>query len=103
MFTINCIEKRILNNKRAVMAHFNKNIYPNYNDPHLIMFQGTWRSTGNGNYSFYGNGKESLTPGFPGHFGSEWSLAMSPPPSDEAKISLLRPKNIVQRARMNVA
>eukprot|EP00096_Caligus_rogercresseyi_P005049 TRINITY_DN1986_c0_g1_i1.p1 TRINITY_DN1986_c0_g1~~TRINITY_DN1986_c0_g1_i1.p1 ORF type:complete len:758 (-),score=259.79 TRINITY_DN1986_c0_g1_i1:769-3042(-) len=35
--------------------------------------------------------------------GSEWSLAMSPPPSVEAKDSLIRPKNLVERARMNVA
>ena len=64
-------------------------------------FQGTWRSNGNGNFSLYSNG--SLTPGFPDGNGSEWSLAMSPPPSDEAKYSMVRPKNLVERARMNVA
>jgi hypothetical protein len=74
------------------------------NNPNVLnILQGTWRSTGNGNYSFYGTGKDGMTHGFSGLFGSEWSLAMSPPPTDEAKISLLRPKNIVQRARMNVA
>lgn len=58
----------------------------------------------NGNYSLYSNGTNgSLTPGFPGGTGSEWSLAMSPPPSDEAKYSIVRPKNLVERARMNVA
>merc|ERR1712223_1152868 len=66
--------------------------------PHL---NGTWRSNGNGNYSLYSNG--SLTPGFPDGTGSEWSLAMSPPPSDEAKYTMVRPKNLVERARMNVA
>merc|ERR1711970_1602787 len=28
---------------------------------------------------------------------------MSPPPSDEAKYTMVRPKNLVERARMNVA
>ena len=65
-----------------------------------IPFQGTWR---NGNYSVYSNGNGSLTPGFPEGTGSEWSLAMSPPPSAEAKYSIVRPKNLVERARMNVA
>ena len=35
--------------------------------------------------------------------GSDWSLAMSPPPSDEAKETIVRPKTLVERARMNVA
>ena len=30
-------------------------------------------------------------------------MAMSPPPSQEAIYSIVRPKNLVQRARMNVA
>ena len=63
-------------------------------------FQGTYR---NGNYSVYSNGNGSLVPGFPEGSGSEWSLAMSPPPSAEAKYSIVRPKNLVERARMNVA
>ena len=66
----------------------------------FLSFQGTWR---NGNYSVYSNGNGSLTPGFPEGTGSEWSLAMSPPPSAEAKYSIVRPKNLVERARMNVA
>ena len=36
-------------------------------------------------------------------YGSDWSLAMSPPPSDEAKETIVRPKTLVERARMNVA
>lgn len=70
----------------------------------ILTFQGTWRRSQNGNSSFYSNGNNgSLTPGFPDGTGSEWSLAMSPPPSDEAKYSIVRPKNLVERARMNVA
>ena len=34
---------------------------------------------------------------------SQWSLAMSPPPTEEAKYSMVRPKNLVERARLNVA
>jgi hypothetical protein len=87
-----------------------------------LPFQGTFRN-GNGNYSSYSNGNgvhhlngnggnngtlssnyNSMTPGFPGFgTGSEWSLAMSPPPTEEAKYSLVRPKNLVERARLNVA
>ncbi len=37
-----------------------------------------------------------------GGFGSEWSLAMSPPPTEEARYSIVRPKNLVERARLNV-
>ena len=36
-------------------------------------------------------------------YGSDWSLAMSPPPSEEAKETIVRPKSLVERARMNVA
>jgi len=36
-------------------------------------------------------------------YGSDWSLAMSPPPSEEAKETIVRPKTLVERARMNVA
>jgi len=36
-------------------------------------------------------------------FGSDWSLAMSPPPTDEAKETIVKPKTLVERARMNVA
>ena len=36
-------------------------------------------------------------------YGSDWSLAMSPPPSDEARETIVRPKTLVERARMNVA
>ncbi len=35
--------------------------------------------------------------------GSNWSLAMSPPPTEEARHTMVRPKNIVERARLNVA
>ena len=58
---------------------------------------GTWRTnySGGGGYS---NGGTLHHGG-----GSEWSLAMSPPPSQEAMYTLVRPKNLVQRARMNVA
>lgn len=36
-------------------------------------------------------------------FGSDWSLAVSPPPTHEAKETIVRPKSLVERARMNVA
>lgn len=36
-------------------------------------------------------------------YGSDWSLAMSPPPTDEARETIVRPKSLVERARMNVA
>jgi len=35
--------------------------------------------------------------------GSDWSLAMSPPPTDEAKETIVRPGSLVEKARMNVA
>ena len=35
--------------------------------------------------------------------GSTWSLAVSPPPSEEARHNMVRPRNIVERARLNVA
>ncbi|TRY72192.1 hypothetical protein TCAL_00238 [Tigriopus californicus] len=68
------------------------------------LINGTLR--GNGSLSPYSNGNghlstTSLAPGFPGS-GSEWSLAMSPPPSEEAKYSIVRPKNLAERARLNV-
>jgi len=36
-------------------------------------------------------------------YGSDWSLAMSPPPSVEAKETIVSPKTLVEKARMNVA
>jgi len=36
-------------------------------------------------------------------YGSDWSLAMSPPPTEEARETIVRPKTLVERARMNVA
>ena len=36
-------------------------------------------------------------------YGSDWSLAMSPPPTEEARETIVRPKSLVERARMNVA
>ncbi len=44
-----------------------------------------------------------MTPGFAQGSGSNWSLAMSPPPTEEARYSLVRPRNVVERARLNVA
>ena len=35
--------------------------------------------------------------------GSNWSLAMSPPATPEGKETLVRPKSLVEKARMNVA
>ena len=58
--------------------------------------------------SSFGASASSMTPGFPngggggGLSGSAWSLAVSPPPSDEARYSIVRPKNLAERARMNV-
>ena len=63
-------------------------------------FQATWKSNLSGGGHMNGHG--ALTPGGL-HGGSAWSLAMSPPPSQEAIYSIVRPKNLVQRARMNVA
>ena len=60
----------------------------------IFIFQGTWKSNGSA-FSINGLGHSN--------YGSEWSLAMSPPPSQEAKYSIIRPKNLAQRARMNVA
>jgi len=36
-------------------------------------------------------------------YGSDWSLAMSPPPTEEARETIVRPKSLVEKARMNVA
>ena len=52
--------------------------------------------------SFGASASSMMTPGFPGGSGSAWSLAVSPPPSDEARYSIVRPKNLAERARMNV-
>lgn len=52
--------------------------------------------------SSFGASASSMTPGFPGGNGSAWSLAVSPPPSDEARYSMVRPKNLAERARINV-
>lgn len=58
----------------------------------------------NGSSFNVGNGGGGrMTPGFPGGTASEWSLAMSPPPSLEARSTIVRPKNLVERARLNVA
>jgi len=45
------------------------------------------------------------TPGRGGgsQYGSDWSLAMSPPPTEEARETIVRPKSLVEKARMNVA
>merc|ERR1719510_2437840 len=59
----------------------------------------------NGNYSPYSNGHSyvSARPNSPqGPSLEEMSLAMSPPATPEAKGSLLKPKSLEQRARMNV-
>ncbi|CAG0889074.1 unnamed protein product [Darwinula stevensoni] len=66
---------------------------------------GTWR-VGNHtpNYSPYNTMNGTMHTSFDGLNGSsENSLARSPLPSDEAKASLVRPKSLVERARMNVA
>merc|ERR1719244_763918 len=60
---------------------------------------------GNGNYSPYSNGHSyvsgrPLTPQGPTI--DEMGLAMCPPATPEAKGSLLKPKSLEQRARMNV-
>merc|ERR1711971_10704 len=59
----------------------------------------------NGNYSPYSNG-HSIGVGRPstpqGPSVEEMGLAMSPPTTPEAKNSLLKPKTLEQRARMNV-
>jgi len=59
----------------------------------------------NGNYSPYSNGHTytSSRPQSPqGPSLEEMSLAMSPPATPEAKNSLLKPRSLEQRARMNV-
>jgi len=59
----------------------------------------------NGNYSPYSNGHSYVT-GRPltpqGPTVEEMGLAMSPPATPEAKQTLLKPKSLEQRARMNV-
>lgn len=64
--------------------------------------QGTLK---NGNYSPYSNG-HSYVPGRPltpqGPTVEEMGLACSPPATPEAKTTLLKPKSLEQRARMNV-
>merc|ERR1719193_1838869 len=59
----------------------------------------------NGNYSPYSNGHTYVSgrPQTPqGPTLDEMSLAMSPPATPEAKTTLLKPKSLEQRARMNV-
>ncbi len=83
-------------------------------------FQGTLRSNGslhisspyrnghgnsNGNGNGYGNGhglNHGLSHGV-SVSDSTWSLALSPPPSEEARYAMLRPRNLAERARLNVA
>jgi len=64
--------------------------------------QGTLK---NGNYSPYSNG-HSYVPGRPltpqGPTVEEMGLSLSPPATPEAKNTLLKPKSLEQRARMNV-
>lgn len=59
----------------------------------------------NGNYSPYSNG-HSYVPGRPlspqGPSLDEMSLAMSPPATPEAKSSLVKPRSLEQKARLNV-
>ena len=68
-------------------------------------FQGTLN--GNGNYSPYSNGHSWVStaarPSSPqGPSLDEMSLSMSPPATPEAKNTILKPKGLEQRARMNV-
>ena len=56
---------------------------------------GTWSNKIRNNNSYNGGTLKST--------GSEWSLAMSPPPCDEARYNIIRPRNLAERARMNVA
>ena len=59
----------------------------------------------NGNCSPYSNGHTHVTgrPATPqGPTLEEMGLAMSPPATPEAKTTLLKPKSLEQRARMNV-
>ena len=80
--------------------------------------QGSFRSVGGGGGGSTGGSSGYLTMGTPGNNGhghhslgavpddlaaSNWSLAVSPPPSDEARHALVRPRNIVEKARLNVA
>merc|ERR1719189_1258235 len=71
-----------------------------YHSPHGTL-------NGNGNYSPYSNGHSYVSPsGRPtspqGPSLEEMGLAMSPPATPEAKGSLLKPRSLEQRARMNV-
>ena len=71
----------------------------------MRVFQGTLN--GNGNYSPYSNGHSYVSPsGRPtspqGPSLEEMGLAMSPPATPEAKYTILKPKGLEQRARMNV-
>ena len=52
----------------------------------------------NGHHQY--NGSLNLDPGLSC---SNWSLAVSPPPTQEAVDTIVRPRNIVERARLNVA
>jgi len=71
-----------------------------YHSPHGTL-------NGNGNYSPYSNGHSYVSPsGRPtspqGPSLEEMGLAMSPPATPEAKNTILKPKGLEQRARMNV-
>ena len=69
----------------------------------IFLLQGTLN--GNGNYSPYSNGHSyvSARPNSPaGPTLDEMSLSMSPPATPEAKNTILKPKGLEQRARMNV-
>ena len=88
------------------------------NNGHAAIYSayGTTASVSNGghhnNHSAYSSlhgsaanmaSSSMMAPGFPGGAASEWSLAMSPPPTTEARHSIVRPKNLAERARLNVA
>ena len=73
----------------------------NMSDKYVV--QGTLN--GNGNYSPYSNGHSyvSARPNSPqGPSLDEMSLSMSPPATPEAKNTVLKPRGLEQRARMNV-
>ena len=81
--------------------------YNKYNtcniEPQFSLFRGTMN--GNGNYSPYSNGHSyvSARPNSPqGPSLEEVGLSMSPPATPEAKNTILKPRGLEQRARMNV-
>lgn len=82
-----------------------------------FVFQGTFNNKSGGNgTTYHSNGLNISAPITPhlsvgsvhrlhgpgGGSGSTWSLAVSPPPSEEARYSMVKPKNLVERARLNV-